>query len=308
MKKDVLKNDANLKWQMMTPRANPVRPIEQMIYTVRNEQVMIDLDLASLFSVENRSLRQSVRRNIEKFPEDFLFRLTPVEANELILRGVSQNVIPPGYNTGGSEMFAFTEHGVAMLASVLKSPSARDVSIAIIRAFVAMRHFILSNAQIFQRLDRIEYKQLETDHKIEQVFEKLDEKSINPTQGVFFDGQIYDAYEFVCDLIKSAKVRIILIDNYVDDTVLTMMDKREAGISATIYTSQISPQFQLDLTKHNAQYSPIEVVPFNKAHDRFLIIDDKVYHIGASLKDLGKKWFAFSLMSDLAPEELISRL
>ena len=267
MKKDVLKNDANLKWQMMTPRANPVRPIEQMIYTVRNEQVMIDLDLASLFSVENRSLRQSVRRNIEKFPEDFLFRLTPVEANELILRGVSQNVIPPGYNTGGSEMFAFTEHGVAMLASVLKSPSARDVSIAIIRAFVAMRHFILSNAQIFQRLDRIEYKQLETDHKIEQVFEKLDEKSINPTQGVFFDGQIYDAYEFVCDLIKSAKVRIILIDNYVDDTVLTMMDKREAGISATIYTSQISPQFQLDLTKHNAQYSPIEVVPFNKAHD-----------------------------------------
>ena len=174
MKKDVLKNDANMKWQMMTPRANPVRPIEQMIDTVRNEQVMIDLDLASLFGVENRSLRQSVRRNIEKFPEDFLFRLTPVEANELILRGVSQNVIPPGYNTGGSEMFAFTEHGVAMLASVLKSPSARDVSIAIIRAFVAMRHFILSNAQIFQRLDRIEYKQLETDHKIEQVFEKLD--------------------------------------------------------------------------------------------------------------------------------------
>lgn len=270
--------------------------------------VMIDLGLASLFGVENRSLRQSVRRNIEKFPEDFLFRLTPVEANELILRGVSQNVIPPGYNTGGSEMFAFTEHGVAMLASVLKSPSARDVSIAIIRAFVAMRHFILSNAQIFQRLDRIEYKQLETDHKIEQVFEILDEKSINPTQGVFFDGQIYDAYEFVCDLIKSAKVRIILIDNYVDDTVLTMMDKREADVSATIYTSQISSQLELDLTRHNAQYPPIEIKPFNKAHDRFLIIDDKVYHIGASLKDLGKKWFAFSLMSDLAPEELISNI
>ena len=283
-------------------------PIEQMIYTIRNEQVMIDIDLALLFGVENRSLRQSVRRNIEKFPDDFLFRLTPVEANELIQSGVSQNVIPPGYNTGGADMFAFAEHGVAMLASVLKSPSAKEVSIAIIRAFVAMRHFIISNAQVFQRLDRIEYKQLETDHQLEIVFEKLEEKALSPRQGIFFDGQIYDAYEFVCGLIKSAKTRIILIDNYVDETVLTMLDKREEGVSGTIYTSQISQQLQLDLDKHNAQYSPIEIKPFNKAHDRFLIIDDKVYHIGASLKDLGKKWFAFSLMNDLTPEELISKI
>lgn len=195
-----------------------------------------------------------------------------------------------------------------MLASVLHSEEAIEMSIRIMDAFVSMRHFLLANAQVFQRLERIEYKQLEADHRIEELFNKIDERSVSPKQGIFFDGQIYDAYEFVCDLIKSAKARLILIDNYVDETVLTMLAKRVDGIPAIIYTSQLSPQLKLDLAKHNAQYSPIEIKPFNKAHDRFLIIDDKVYHIGASLKDLGKKWFAFSLMNDLTPEELISRL
>ncbi len=175
-------------------------------------------------------------------------------------------------------------------------------------AFVAMRHFLISNAQVFQRLDRIELKQLETDHKIEQVFEKLEEKTISPTQGIFFDGQIYDAYEFICGLIKSATARIVLIDNYVDDTVLTMLDKREAGVSASIHTQKVSPQFQLDITKHNAQYPVIRVKEFKKSHDRFLILDNQVYLIGASLKDLGKKWFAVSLMSETDPEMLLSRL
>lgn len=197
--------------------------IERRIYVVRDTQVMIDLDLATLYGVENRSLRQTVRRNIDSFPDDFMFRLTNQETNELIVKGVSQSVIPPGYNTGGAEMFAFTEHGVAMLATVLKSARARTVCIDIMRAFVAMRHFLVSNAQVFQRLDRIELKQLETDQRIEQVFEKLEEKAISPRQGIFFDGQIYDAYEFTCGLIKSAKTRIVLIDNYVDDTVLTML-------------------------------------------------------------------------------------
>ena len=135
---------------------------------------MIDLDLATLYGVENRSLRQTVRRNIDSFPDDFMFRLTNQETNELIIKGVSQSVIPPGYNTGGAEMFAFTEHGVAMLATVLKSARARTVCIDIMRAFVAMRHFLVSNAQVFQRLDRIELKQLETDQRIEQVFEKIE--------------------------------------------------------------------------------------------------------------------------------------
>ena len=173
---------------------------------------------------------------------------------------------------------------------------------------MALRHFLLSNAQVFQRLDRIEYKQIEADHRIEELFRKIDERSITPNQGIFFDGQIYDAYEFICGLIKSAKTRIILIDNYVDDTVLTMLDKRETDVSASIYTQKISEQFKLDIVKHNTQYPPIDVKEFTKSHDRFLILDNQVYLIGASLKDLGKKWFAVSLMSETDPEMLLCRL
>ena len=179
-----------------------------------------------------------------------------------------------------------------MLSSVLHSDEAIEISIRIMDAFVAMRHFLLTNAQVFQRLDRIEYKQIESDHRIEELFRKIDERSITPNQGIFFDGQIYDAYEFICGLIKSAKTRIILIDNYVDETVLTMLDKREAGVTATIYT----------------QYPAIDVKEFTKSHDRFFILDNQVYLIGASLKDLGKKWFAVALMSETAPEILLSRL
>lgn len=171
-----------------------------------------------------------------------------------------------------------------------------------------MRHFLITNAQVFQRLERVELKQHETDRKIEQVFEKLEEKTISPKQGIFFDGQIYDAYEFVCGLIKSAKTRTILIDNYVDETVLTMLDKRERGVSATIYTQKISPQLKLDIDKHNAQYPAIDVKEFSKSHDRFLILDNQVYLVGASLKDLGKKWFALSLMNDITPEDLLSKI
>ena len=282
--------------------------IEKRIYTIRNNQVMIDMDLANIYGIENRSLRQAVRRNIDKFPEDFMFRLSQNEANNLIANGVSRHVIPSGYNTGGAEMFAFTEHGVAMLATILKSPKAKTISIAIIRAFVAMRHFLWSNSQVFVRLERIEYKQFETDQKFEQVFAKLAENTIKPRQGIFFDGQVYDAYEFVCDLIKGAKIRIILIDNYIDDTVLTMLDKRDDGVEAVIYTQRVSNTFKLDLAKHNQQYPSIEIYLFKKAHDRFLIIDDMVYLVGASLKDLGKKWFGITTMSATHPDELIDRL
>lgn len=282
--------------------------LEKRIYTIRNNQVMIDLDLANIYGIENRSLRQAVRRNIDKFPEDFMFRLSQNEANELIINGVSQNVIPSGYNTGGAEIFAFTEHGVAMLATILKSPNAKTISIAIIRAFVSMRHFLWSNSQVFVRLEKIEYKQFETDKKFEQVFAKLEENTIKPQQGIFFDGQVYDAYKFVCNLIKDANNKIILIDNYIDDTVLTMLDKRKEGVEAVIYTQQVSNQFKLDLAKHNVQYPDIKVYLFKKAHDRFLIIDETVYLIGASIKDLGKKWFGITTMSATHPNELIARL
>lgn len=275
---------------------------------VRGIQIMIDLDLASLYGVENRSLRQTVRRNIDSFPEDFMLRLTNDEANALIAKGVSQSVIPPGYNTGGAEMFAFTEQGVAMLASVLKSAKARKISIEIMRAFVAMRQFLMSNAQVFQRLDRLEIRQLETDNKIEQVFAMMDEGSEDNKQCIFYEGQVYDAYDFVCNLIKGATERIVLVDNYLDHSVLTMLDKREPGVDATIFTQKADDQFKLDIAKHDVQYPPIPIWIFKMSHDRFLIVDNRVYHIGASIKDLGKKWFAVSLMEAQDANAIITRI
>lgn len=282
--------------------------IENRIYTVRGVQVMIDRDLASLYEVETRTLKQAVRRNLEKFPEDFMFRLTKKESNYLISSGVSQSVIPSGYNTGGAETFAFTEQGVAMLATVLKSRNASEMSIAIMRAFVAMRRFLVANADVFKRLDSLDRRQLETEHKLDAVLNRLEDGTMKPKCGIFFDGQTFDAYVLVSGLIKSAKNRIALIDNYVDESVLTMLDKRKSGVEATIYTLQLSKQFKLDLEKHNSQYPPITVKILKDSHDRFLIIDDIVYHVGASLKDLGKKWFAIMKMEDKDGKEILGRL
>ncbi len=272
---------------------------------------MIDRDLAQLYGVETRALNQAVKRNIDRFPEDFRFQLTKEECSKsqivILNAGRGQNIKKLPY--------AFTEQGVAMLSSVLRSPTAVAVNIQIMRAFVSMRRFAASNAEIFQRLSTMEYHQLEmqqhlqeTDRRMEEVFRRLDEGKGTPKQGVFYDGQVYDAYTFVSDLIKSAKSRIVLIDNYVDDTVLTLLDKRQPSVLACIYTQQISRQFRLDLDRHNAQYAPIEVETFRLSHDRFLCIDDDVYHIGASIKDLGKKWFGFSKMEILSPSELIERI
>ena len=294
---------SNLKSQNATSRLEPTRPIEHLIYTIRNTQVILDEDIAKLYSVTTGHLNEKVKRNIDRFDYDFMFQLTSEEF--AILK--SQNAIS---SWGGrrSLPFAFTELGVAMLSSVLTSKEAIEVNKKIMREFSAMRRFLVSNAQVFQRLDNLEYKLIATDEKVALLYDKIEEGKLEPRQGIFFDGQIYDAYEFVCGLIKNAKTRIVLIDNYVDDTVLTMLDKREAGVLATIYTQKISPQFQLDIAKHNAQYPAIDVKEFTKSHDRFLILDNQVYLIGASLKDLGKKWFAVSLMSETDPELLLSRL
>ena len=282
----------------------PQLSVESRIFTIRGVQVIIDKDLAELYSVSTKRLNEQVRRNINRFPSSFRFQLTADETAEVVANCDRLNTL----RFSPTKPFAFSEQGVAMLSSVLHSDEAVEISIKIMNAFVAMRHFLLSNAQVFQRLDRMELKQLETDHKIEQIFDKLEEQSVIPKQNIFFDGQIFDAYRFVAGLIKSAKKEIVLIDNYVDETVLTMLDKRGPSVKATIYTKQVSTQFQLDINRHNAQYPRIEVQAFNKAHDRFLIIDEKVYHIGASLKDLGKKWLAFSLMQDITPQDLISRI
>ena len=204
--------------------------------------------------------------------------------------------------------YAFTEQGIAMLSAILRSETAIKVSIRIINTFVAMRHLIASNAQIFQRLDTLETKQLETDQKIDHVLDAMESKEIQPKQGIFFDGQIFDAYKFVADLIRTAKKSITIIDNYIDDTVLTHLTKINNGVKVTIFTKTISKQLALDIKKFNAQYPPIEIREFKNSHDRFIIIDNKtVYHFGASLKDLGKKWFAFSKM-DIGAIDMLARL
>ena len=283
--------------------------IKPMIRVIRGQQVMIDRDLALLYGVETRVLNQAVKRNIERFPNDFMFQLSKEDIE--ILK--SQNVTS---SWGGDRRlpYAFTEQGIAMLSSVLKSQTAVDVNIRIMRAFVSMRRFIATNARLFQRLETIEYHQLEmkqhqeaADRRIEEVFKRLDANA-PPIQGIFYDGQVFDAYRFVADLMRKARRSIVLIDNYVDDTVLALLDKRERGVTATIYTQYISDRLRLDVDRHNAQYPPVEIKQFNRAHDRFLLVDDEVYHIGASIKDLGKKWFGFTLMQDIATAELIRKI
>ena len=223
-------------------------PVESRIMSIRGKQIMIDRDLAELYGVETKRLNEAVKRNIERFPERFRFQLTKEEMAELVANCDRFNSLK--HSTVRS--YAFTEQGVAMLSTVLRSKTAIRVSIRIMDAFVAMRRFMVTNAEVFQRLSTM--------------------------------------------------------DNYVDETVLTLLDKRDNNVSAIIYTQQISRQFQLDIDRHNAQYAPIDVETFRLSHDRFLCIDDDVYHIGASIKDLGKKWFGFSKMEILTPNELVERI
>lgn len=276
-----------------------VSTIEQMIFTIRGVQVMFDRDLAQLYGVSTSRLNQQVNRNIARFPEAFRFQLSKEERDKVIancnnLQSLKFNPTLP---------HVFTEQGIAQLSSVLHSPIAIEVSVKIMNAFVSMRHFLISNAAVFQRLENIERHQIATDQRIDHVFQLL-EAGQHPQQGIFFDGQIFDAYTFVSDLIRSAKKSIVLFDNYVDDTVLTMLDKRKLKVTATIYTQKVKQQLSLDLEKHNAQYQAIDVKQYDRVHDRYLCIDNTVYHIGASLKDLGKRWFSFNRMEMTAKELL----
>lgn len=286
-----------------------VLDIHGKIYNIRNTQVMIDSDLAHLYGVETRVFNQAVSRNIDRFPENFRFQLRKSEYESLRSqivtlktnqgRGMHRKYLP----------YVFTEQGVSMLSAVLKSKTAVETSIKIINSFVNMRKFISTNASLFQRLDNIEVKQLkyqmQTDEKFDKIFEAMQERDLTPKQGIFFDGQIYDAYVFINDLIKKVQKSIVLIDNYIDESTLLLFSKSNAKI--TIYT-KVSPKITLDLKKYNIQYSNITIKNFTNSHDRFLIIDnDKIYHIGASLKDLGKKWFAFSKM-DMQSLDILGKL
>lgn len=280
-----------------------ISAIENRIYTIRGMQVMLDKDLAELYQVETKRLNEQVKRNISRFPSDFMFQLNNEEFDVLKSQFATSS-------WGGTRKNpnVFTEQGVAMLSGLLNSETAIKANINIMRAFTAMRKLIINNAGIFQRLKHIELHQIETDKKLDEVFKKLETDNTKQVEGIYFDGQIFDAYTFISSIIRKATQRIILIDNYIDDTVLTLLSKRNPKVIATIYTAHITKQLQLDLDRYNSQYSKIEIYSFNKSHDRFLIIDNEVYHIGASLKDLGKKWFAFTLMQDIKPDLLMSHI
>ncbi|MEI8364600.1 MAG: ORF6N domain-containing protein [archaeon] len=268
--------------------------IKYKIYKIRNIQVMLDSDLAELYGVSTMVLNQAVKRNLNKFPADFMFQLTQKEFKILI----SQFVIS---SWGGKRKlpYAFTEQGIASLSGILKSERATEMNIQIMRTFVSMRKFISRNVELFEKINYVESKQidyqLKSDKNFKIIFDAIENKEITKKQGIFFDGQVFDAHNFVSNLIRSAKTSIILIDNYIDDTVLTLFTKINKNVKVTIYTKNITKQLKLDLEKYNSQYNPIIVKKFKKSHDRFLIIDNKdIYHIGASIKDLGKKWFAFA--------------
>ena len=272
------------------------------IFTIRNRQVMLDSDLAQLYGVTTSRLNEQVKRNIERFPEDFMFRLTPDEWQNL-----KSQIATSSWGGRRKLPNVFTEQGISTLSGILHSKTAIQVNIAIMRAFVGMRKFLMANANLFQRLDRLEFKQLQTDHKVEKIINALENKALQPKQGIFYDGQIFDAYQFVSSLIKSAQKSIVLIDNYIDESILTLFSKNQQ-VAVKIFTKKMSKQLQLDIKKYNAQYKPITIKPFNKSHDRFLIIDNKeIYHFGASLKDLGKKWFAFSKF-DMEAIEILGKL
>ena len=268
--------------------------IQNKILVIRNQQVMIDRDIAELYGVETKVLNQAVKRNIDRFPERFMFQLNQEEF--CFLR--SQFVTSKTETRGGRQYlpYAFTEQGCAMLSSVLKSETAVQVSIKIMDAFVAMRRFLMSNAQIFQRLDSLEIHRIESDKRIDELFTRMDRYKIDDTQGIFFQGQIFDAYTKFQSFISQAQKEIILIDNYVDLSVLERLATKNSGVDVTIYTLPNTRLTTQDIRTFNAQYPTLTVKYTSQMHDRFLIIDNRIlYHVGASLKDLGKKCFAFDL-------------
>ena len=270
--------------------------IKRRIFMIRGRQVMLDKDLAELYGYEVKNLNRQVKRNIRRFPKDFMFQLTQNEMDILRCQNVTTSV------KSRTLPYAFTEQGIYMLATVLRGELAETQSIFIMRAFREMRHLVANNAALFDRISKVELKQLETDKKFDQLFEYIGEHT-ETNQKLFFDGQIYDAFSLLIELIQKADQEIILIDGYVDVSTLNVLAKKKSGVAVTIYTFKKTKLTVQDVAVFNAQYPQLEVKYTSVFHDRFLILDGKtVYHIGASLKDAGKKCFAVSLMKDAGPE------
>ena len=276
--------------------------IKSMIFVVRNQQVMIDSDLAMLYQVETKRLNEAVKRNIARFPEEFRFQLTEEETeslrsqfatlNENDGRGKHRKYLP----------YVFTEQGIAMLSAVLRSDVAIQVSISIMKSFVEMRRFIANNTLLFERISTVELRQLEyqkqTDEKLEQIFEYISEHE-ESSQKIFFDGQIYDAFSLIVNLIQKADKEITLIDGYVDVGTLNLLSKKKSDVEVTIYTKKQTMLTKADVKNFNAQYPTLKIKYTEVFHDRFLILDRvTAYHAGASLKDAGKKCFGINLIQD----------
>ena len=274
--------------------------IKNLIYTIRGKQVMLDSDVAMLYQYTTKSINKAMKRNINRFPEDFCFQLTEKEVENLRFQFGTSSLKKENYGGRRYLPYVYTEQGISMLAGVLKNEIAVQVSINIIRAFIEMRKFISLNGKLFKRLTNVECKILEHDKKFDIVFNELqkDEK-MEFKQKIFFDGQIYDAYSLIIDIIKKAKQKILIIDNYIDDSILKMLSKKNQKVEVVILTLQNSKLNKLDITKFNKQYPVLKLEYTNKFHDRFIVIDNKeLYHVGASLKDLGKKCFAISKIED----------
>jgi len=303
--------------------------IRHRIYTIRGVQVMLDRDLAFLYQVQTGHLNEAVKRNKERFPEDFMFQLTKDEWTAMKSQFAISNIDDESLKSqfamsngrGGIRRlpYAFTEEGVSQLASVLRSRVAIQTSIRIQRVFVAMRKFLMQNAGVFQRLEQLERHQLQTDTRvddanarIETVLNKLDDGSLKHKLGMFFDGQMFESFSLVEELVKRAQKRIVLIDDYVDAAVLEHFRMRSKAVVVDVYVNKMHQTTAMKnaFEAYHKQYPKehVELHTFNKSHDRWLIIDDEVYHFGASIKDLGLKWFSVNQVTEYTATELINRI
>ena len=280
--------------------------IKNLIYTIREKQVMLDSDVAMLYHYTTKNINKAVKRNIDRFPEDFCFQLTETEFQNLRFQfGTLNKKVNNGEVTRKYLPYVFTEQGISMLSGVLKNEIAVKVSVNIMRAFVEMRKFLMINGQVFERLTSVEHKLLEHDKKFDEVFNQLQLEE-NIKQRIFFDGQIYDAYSIIVDIIKRANNKILIIDNYIDDSILKMLVKKKNNVEVVILTSDKSNIDNLDIKKFNKEYPILKVSKTNKFHDRFIVIDNReMYHLGASIKDLGKKCFGINKIED---KEIIEKI
>ena len=288
--------------------------IKNLIYTIRGKQVMLDSDVAMLYHYQTKRINETVNRNKERFPENFCFQLTEEEVKNLKKQSTILNL---GQENNWSQIatssknenskhrgrkyipYVFTEQGIAMLSGLLKNNIAVQVSINIMNAFVEMRKFLMLNGQVFERLTNMEYKLLDHDKKFDIIFNQLQhEESIK--QRIFFQGQIYDAYSLIVDIIKKANKKILIIDNYVDDSILKMLTKKKNNVEVVILTSNKSNIQDIDIQKFNKEYPILKIAKTNKFHDRFIVLDsEEMYHLGASIKDVGKKCFGINKIEDL---------